>query len=85
MTPVMVNATSDFGFVVLVVSSLSFLGLGAKPPMPEWGTMVAEGSQNFYQWWLALTPGLAIVTIILGFNFLGDGVRDELDKRSATK
>jgi len=85
MTPVMVNATSDFGFVVLVVSSLSFLGLGAKPPTPEWGTMVAEGSQNFYQWWLALTPGLAIVTIILGFNFLGDGVRDELDKRSATK
>ncbi len=82
ITPVLVNATMDFGQVVLFLSSLSFLGLGALPPSPEWGSMITEGAKNFYQWWIAVGPGLAILTVVLGFNFLGDGLRDVLDPRS---
>jgi len=82
-TPVMVNATMDFGQVVLLAASLSFIGLGALPPTPEWGSMISDGAVHFYQWWIALGPGLAILSVVLGFNFLGDGVRDLLDPRSA--
>ena len=82
ITPVLVNATMDFGQVVLFLASLSFLGLGALPPSPEWGSMITEGAKNFYQWWIAVGPGLAILTVVLGFNFLGDGLRDVLDPRS---
>ena len=82
MTPVLVNATMDFGQVVLLAASLSFIGLGALPPSPEWGSMIAEGSVRFYEWWIAAAPGVAIVTVVLGFNFLGDGVRDFLDPRT---
>jgi peptide/nickel transport system permease protein len=81
-TPVMVNATMDLGQVVLLTASLSFLGLGALPPSPEWGAMITEGAKNFYQWWIALAPGLAILTVVLGFNFLGDGLRDLLDPKN---
>ena len=80
--PVLVNATMDFGQVVLFLASLSFLGLGALPPSPEWGSMITEGAKNFYQWWIAVGPGLAILTVVLGFNFLGDGLRDVLDPKS---
>jgi peptide/nickel transport system permease protein len=85
LTPVLVNATMDFGQVVLFLSSLSFLGLGALPPSPEWGSMITEGAKNFYQWWIAVGPGLAILTVVLGFNFMGDGLRDVLDPRSRTE
>ena len=84
-TGVLVNATMDLGQVVLLTASLSFLGLGALPPAPEWGSMITEGAKNFYQWWIAVAPGLAMVTVVLGFNFLGDGLRDALDVRSASR
>ncbi|MDA2988209.1 MAG: ABC transporter permease [Actinomycetota bacterium] len=84
-TGVMVNATVDLGQVVLLTASLSFLGLGALPPAPEWGAMITEGAKNFYQWWIALAPGLAMVTVVLGINFLGDGLRDVLDVKVASK
>ncbi|MGD9702257.1 MAG: ABC transporter permease [Acidimicrobiia bacterium] len=80
-TPPLVNATMDFGQVVLLTASLSFIGLGARPPSPEWGAMITEGATNFYQWWIAAAPGVAIVTVVLGFNFLGDGLRDHFDVR----
>jgi peptide/nickel transport system permease protein len=81
-TPVLINATMDFGQVVLLAASLSFIGLGALPPAPEWGAMISDGAVHFYHWWIALGPGVAILTIVLGFNFLGDGLRDILDPRT---
>jgi peptide/nickel transport system permease protein len=82
-TPVLINATMDFGQVVLLAASLSFIGLGALPPTPEWGSMISDGAVHFYQWWIAFGPGLAILSVVLGFNFLGDGLRDLLDPRTA--
>ena len=82
-TPVLVNATMDFGQVVLLTATLSFIGLGARPPSPEWGAMITDGATSFYQWWVAAAPGLAILTTVLGFNFLGDAIRDALDVREA--
>jgi peptide/nickel transport system permease protein len=81
-TPVLISATMDFGQVVLLAASLSFIGLGATPPTPEWGSMVSDGAIHFYQWWIAFGPGFAILTVVLGFNFLGDGLRDMLDPRT---
>lgn len=81
-SPILINATMDIGQVILLTASLSFIGLGAVPPTPEWGQMIAEGAVNFYQWWVALGPGLAILSIVLAFNFLGDGIRDLFDPRS---
>ncbi len=81
-SPILINATMDFGQVVLLIASLSFIGLGASPPTPEWGQMISEGAQKFYQWWIAFGPGMAILSIVLGFNFLGDGLRDFLDPRT---
>ncbi len=78
-TPVLVNATMDFGQVVLLTASLSFIGLGARPPSPEWGAMITEGATNFYQWWIAAAPGLAILLVVMAFNFVGDALRDGLD------
>jgi len=80
--PILVNASIDVGQVVLLASGLSFIGLGAQPPTPEWGQMIAEGAASFYQWWIALGPGLAILLISLAFNFLGDSVNDLFDPRS---
>ncbi|MDH4414902.1 MAG: ABC transporter permease [Rhizobium sp.] len=81
-TPILINATMDFGQVVLLAASLSFIGLGASPPTPEWGSMISEGAARFYSWWVAFGPGMAILTLVLGFSFLGDGLRDMLDPRS---
>ena len=80
-TPCLVNATMDFGQVVLLTASLSFIGLGARPPSPEWGAMITEGATNFYQWWIAAAAGIAIVSVVLGFNYLGDALRDHFDVR----
>lgn len=81
-TPLLVVSTMDFGGVVLLAASLSFIGLGAVPPFPEWGSMISEGSRRFYDWWIALGPGLAILSVVLAANFIGDGVRDLLDPRT---
>ncbi len=81
-TPTLVNATMDLGQIVLLVASLSFLGLGALPPTPEWGAMITEGAKNFYQPWIAAAPGLSILSIVLAINFLGDGMRDALDVKA---
>lgn len=81
-SPILINATMDFGQVVLLTASLSFIGLGASPPTPEWGSMIDEGAKNFYQWWICAGPGVAILSVALAFNFLGDGLRDLLDPRS---
>jgi peptide/nickel transport system permease protein len=78
-TPVLVNATMDFGQVVLLTASLSFIGLGARPPSPEWGAMITEGATNFYQWWIAFAPGIAILLVVLACNFIGDALRDSFD------
>ena len=82
LSPVVVLATLDVGTAILLLSGLSFLGLGAIPPTPDWGAMVADGVQNFSSWWIAVFPGLAILTVVLAFNFLGDALRDALDPRS---
>ncbi|ACZ39845.1 ABC transporter permease [Sphaerobacter thermophilus] len=82
MSSVLVNATMDFGQVVLLAASLSFIGLGAVPPEPEWGAMIREGAARFYHWWVAAGPGLAILSVALASNFLGDGIRDFLDPSS---
>lgn len=81
-TPLLVLSTMDFGGVVLLAASLSFIGLGAVPPFPEWGSMISEGSRRFYDWWIAFGPGLAILSVVLAANFIGDGVRDLLDPRT---
>ena len=75
-------ATLDFGNAILLLSGLSFLGLGTVPPTPEWGSMVSEGVRQFSSWWIAVFSGLAIFTIVVAFNFLGDSLRDALDPRS---
>ncbi|WP_206737139.1 ABC transporter permease [Agromyces albus] len=82
ISPVVVLATLDVGTAILLLSGLSFLGLGAVPPTPDWGSMVADGVQQFSSWWIAAFPGLAILTVVLAFNFLGDALRDALDPRS---
>lgn len=82
-TPVLVNATMDFGQVVLLTASLSFIGLGARPPSPEWGAMITEGATNFYQWWIAAAPGAAILIVVLAFNFVGDALRDRFDVKDS--
>ena len=80
--PLVVLVTLDVGNAIITFAGLSFLGLGVVPPTPEWGSMVAEGRELVEQWWVAAFPGLAILTIVLGFNFLGDGVRDWLDPKA---
>ena len=77
--PLVVLVTLDLGNAILVFAGLSFLGLGTVPPTPEWGSMVGEGRELVQQWWVATFPGLAILTVVMGFNFMGDGFRDWLD------
>lgn len=80
--PLIVLVTLDVGNAIITFAGLSFLGLGVIPPTPEWGSMVADGRQLVAQWWVAAFPGFAILTVVLGFNFLGDGIRDWLDPKS---
>ncbi|CAG7608727.1 ABC transporter permease [Leucobacter soli] len=79
--PMLVLATQDVGAAILLLASLSFLGVGAQPPMPEWGAMISAGMTHFNAWWIAVFPGLAIVTVALAFNLLGDGLRDLFDPK----
>lgn len=80
--PSVVLASLELGNAVLMLASLSFLGLGPRPPAPEWGAMIAAGSNNLTTWWVSIVPGIAILTVVLAFNLLGDAVRDWLDPRS---
>ena len=81
---VIIRVTLDMAGVILTAAGLGFLGLGVQPPQPEWGTMISTGRKFlFEQWWVATMPGLAIFSVSLGFNLLGDGLRDVLDPRSA--
>jgi peptide/nickel transport system permease protein len=79
--PILVKASLDAGSAILTIAALSFIGLGAVPPTPEWGAMISVGRYKFYNWWLTTFPGLAILSVVLGFNFFGDGVRDAFDPR----
>ena len=81
ITSVLIMATTDIGNQILMFSTLSFLGLGSAPPTPEWGTMVSDGVQYFNKSWVAGFPGLAIFTMAVGVNFIGDGLRDLLDPK----
>jgi ABC-type dipeptide/oligopeptide/nickel transport system permease subunit len=82
MAPVIVQATLNLGTAILVAAGLGFLGLGVRPPTPEWGTMLGEGRNYIFSaWYVATFPGLAIFLAVLGFNLLGDGLRDALDPR----
>jgi len=82
LSPIIVQVTLRLGDVILTAAGLGFLGLGAQPPTPEWGVMVSDG-RNFIlnEWWIAAFPGFAIMIVVLGFNLLGDGVRDIMDPR----
>ena len=82
LTPLLVQVSLDVGGVILTASALSFLGLGAQDPTPDWGLMVADGQSYFTpDWWLVTFPGLAILVTAFAFNLLGDGLRDLLDPR----
>ena len=84
MPSVIIRVTLDMAGVILTAAGLGFLGLGVQPPQPEWGLMISAGRKFlFEQWWVATMPGLAIFIVSLGFNLLGDGLRDVLDPRSA--
>lgn len=85
MGPIAVLCTLDLGIAILTFAGLSFLGLGVVPPTPEWGSMVAEGRELVEQWWVATFPGLAILSVVVGFNFLGDGLRDWLDPKAQSR
>lgn len=84
ITSMLVLAFTDFGGAILMVANLSFLGLGVVPPQPDWGTMVQEGMNDFSAWWIALFPGLAILTLVIGVNFVGDALQEALDLHETT-
>lgn len=81
ISSVLIMATTDIGNQILMFSTLSFLGLGSAPPTPEWGMMVSDGVGYFNKFWVAGFPGLAIFTMAVGANFIGDGLRDLLDPK----
>jgi peptide/nickel transport system permease protein len=82
ISPVIILATLSLGVTILTAAGLSFVGLGAKPPSPEWGAMIAEGRQFLqHQWWVGTFPGVAILLTVLAVNLMGDGLRDALDPR----
>ena len=80
-SPIVVKGSLDIGNAIIFTAALSFIGLGAIPPAPEWGAMIAAGQGKFEYWWAATFPGLAILSVVLGFNFLGDGLHDWLNPR----
>jgi peptide/nickel transport system permease protein/dipeptide transport system permease protein len=82
LAPIIVQASLGFGAAILDAAGLSFLGLGAQPPIPEWGAMIAQGRAMILRaWWVMTFPGIAILLGVLGFNLFGDGLRDALDPR----
>lgn len=82
LSSLIVRVTLDMAGIILTAAGLGFLGLGAQPPLPEWGAMIASGRRFILdQWWVAAVPGMAILVVSLGFNLLGDGLRDALDPR----
>jgi peptide/nickel transport system permease protein len=87
LPPVIVQATLFIGVAIIVEASLSFVGLGVQPPAPSWGTMLADGRNYVFsgQWWIAVFPGLAICTTVIGFNLIGDALRDLLDPRGGVR
>ena len=83
LSSVIIRVTLDMAGIILIAAGLGFLGLGVQPPLPEWGAMISTGRQYLLdQWWVATMPGIAIFVVSLGFNLLGDGLRDVLDPRS---
>lgn len=82
LAPALVMATLDIGNAILIFAGLSFLGLGPEPSSPEWGRMVSDGIDYFDQWWLSTFPGVAIFTVVMALNFIGDGLRDLSDPRT---
>jgi peptide/nickel transport system permease protein len=86
LPPMMVQVSLNLGWSILNAAGLSFIGLGVRPPTPEWGIMVAEGASNIIsgEWWVALFPGAALMIAVFGFNLLGDGLRDIMDPRRRT-
>ncbi len=85
VSPLIVLGTLDIGHAILTFASLSFLGLGPPPDQPEWGSMIATGRSYFDQWWIGAFPGLAILSVVLAFNILGDGLRDLFDPRDRSR
>jgi peptide/nickel transport system permease protein len=84
LSSLIVRVTLDMAGIIITAAGLGFLGLGAQPPLPEWGAMIADGRRFILdQWWVAAAPGGAILIVSLGFNLLGDGLRDALDPREA--
>ena len=84
ISSLIVRVTLDMAGIILTAAGLGFLGLGAQPPLPEWGAMIASGRRFILdQWWVAAAPGFAILVVSLGFNLLGDGLRDALDPRGS--
>ena len=81
IAPAVILATLDIGTAILSFAALSFIGLGPEPSSPEWGRMVSIGIDFFDQWWMWLFPGVAIASLVMAFNFIGDGMRDILDPR----
>ncbi|HET7264339.1 MAG TPA: ABC transporter permease, partial [bacterium] len=81
VSPIVILGTLDIGHAILTFASLSFLGLGPPPQIPEWGSMIASGRDYLVQWWISTFPGLAILTLVLALNVVGDGLRDALDPR----
>jgi peptide/nickel transport system permease protein len=83
ISPIIVRITLGLGFTILTAAALGFLGLGAPPPTPEWGRTIAESREYLPDaWWYAAAPGIAIFLVVIGFNMLGDGLRDVLDPRT---
>jgi len=84
ISSLIVRVTLDMAGIILTAAGLGFLGLGAQPPLPEWGAMIASGRRFILdQWWVAAMPGFAILIVSLGFNLLGDGLRDALDPQES--
>jgi len=86
LSSTIVRVTLDMAGIILTAAGLGFLGLGAQPPLPEWGAMISSGRAFILdQWWVATMPGFAIVIVSLGFCLFGDGLRDVLDPRNRTR
>jgi len=86
LTPIIVKASMDFGFAVLSIAALGFIGVGVQPPEPDWGSMISQGRRYIpSDWWYATFPGLFMFVTVLGFNLLGDGLRDLLDPNATVR